>query len=227
MIMHMKRFSMPGFWPLGRKTEKFVITPSPGPHPKQFSIPLRIVIRDVLGYAETADEAKKLIKGGEVMVDKNVCRNENHPVGLVDVVEFPSIKKQFRVVASRRGMQLAEIGAKEASKKLCAIKKKTAVRGGKFQLTLHDGRNVVVKENKYRPGDSLLIELPAQKILGHFEAKAGAAATIMAGKNSGATGKIKVIENRKKMTEKSRVIIGTKGADIETLNEYILVGEIK
>ncbi len=225
--MHMKRFSMPGFWPLGRKTEKFVITPSPGPHPKGFSIALRVVIRDVLGYAETAREAKKIIKGGEVLVDKKVCKNENHPVGLVDVIEFPSIKKQFRVVASRKGMELAEIDAKEASKKLCAIKKKTAVRGGRFQLGLHDGRNVTVKENKYRPGDSLLIELPEQKIIGHFEAKEGATATIMAGKNSGASGKIKAIHPRKTMVEKSRVVIETKEGEIETLREYILVGEIK
>lgn len=225
--MHMKRYSMPGFWPLGRKENKFVIRPAPGPHPKQFSIALRIIVRDVLGYAETADEAGKIIKGGDVMIDKKIVKNDKHPVGLMDVVEFPSIKKQFRVVASGKGMEVVEIDAKQASKKLCSIRKKTVIKGGKYQLTLHDGRNIMEKENKYKPGDSLLIELPTQKILEHIEVKEGAMATIMAGKNSGVSGKIKTVHERKTMMEKSRVVLETKDGEIETLREYIIVGEIK
>ena len=225
--MHMKRYSMPGFWPLGRKLQKFVITPAPGSHPKQFSIALRVVIRDVLGYAETADEAGKIIKGGDVMIDKKTVKNDKHPVGLMDVVEFPSIKKQFRVVATGKGMELVEIDTKQASKKLCSIRKKTVIKGGKYQLTFHDGRNIIEKENKYKLGDSLLIELPTQKILEHFQIKEGVTATIMAGKNSGVSGKIKNIVERKGMMEKSRVILETKDGEIETLREYIIVGEIK
>ncbi len=225
--MHMKRYSMPGFWPLARKQNKFVITPAPGSHPKQFSIALRIVIRDVLGYAENADEAGKIIKGGDVMIDRCIVKNDKHPVGLMDVIEFPSIKKQFRVVAARNGMTVEEIDAKHASKKLCSIRKKTIIRGGKYQLTLHDGRNILVTENKYKPGDSLIIELPSQKILGHAEMREGAVATIMAGKNSGASGKIKAVHERKTMMEKSRVVLESKDGEIETLKEYIIVGEMK
>ncbi len=225
--MHLKRYSMPGFWPLGRKNNKFVITPSPGPHPKQFSIALRVLVRDVLGYAENAKEAGKIIKAGDVLIDKKAVKNDNHPVGLMDVVEFPAIKKQFRVIASGKGVEIAEIPAAQASRKTCSIRNKKVAKGGKFQLSLHDGRNIIVKENKYKPGDSVVIELPGQKILEHFEMKTGATATIMAGKNSGVSGKIKSAEERKTMMEKGRVVLETKEGEIETLREYILVGEAK
>ncbi|UCD03417.1 MAG: 30S ribosomal protein S4e [Candidatus Aenigmatarchaeota archaeon] len=223
----MKRYAMPGFWPLARKVKKFVITPSAGPHAKQSSIALRIVIRDVLGLAENAQEASKIIKGGEVLIDKKAVKNDNHPVGLMDVVQFPRIKKQFRILPSRKGLEVVEIDARQAARKLCSVKKKKMIKGGKTQLTLHDGRTIVGKENKYKPGDSLLIEVPAQKILGHFEMKEGVPAIIVAGKNSGSHGKIKKIEKRKTMMEKSSVVLDTKEGEIETLMEYILVSEIK
>ncbi len=226
--MHMKRYTMPGFWPLGRKVNKFVMTPLPGPHKKRFSMPLTIVIRDVLGYTDTAAESKKILARGDVMIDKKTVKEEKHPVGLMDVVEFPSVKKQFRVVACHKGLELVEIDAKESSKKLCAIKGKTVIKGGKFQISLHDGRNVIVgKENKHRLGDSVLIELPTQKILQHWQIKEGVPATIVSGKNAGAAGKIKSVYQRKRMQEKSRVVIATKDGEIETLKEYVLIGEIK
>lgn len=226
--MHMKRYTMPKFWPLGKKVNKFVITPSAGPHPKQSCISLRVVLRDILGYAENAREASKIIKGGEVLIDKKLVKNDNHPVGLMDVVEFPGVNKQFRVVPDRKGLKVVEIDAKESSKKLCSVKNKKVIKGGSIQIILHDGRTMLVgKENKYKPGDSLLIELPTQKILGHFQMKEGVPAIIFAGKNSGSAGKIKTLEKRKTMMEKSRVVLETDDGEIETLSDYILVGEIK
>jgi small subunit ribosomal protein S4e len=227
-MMHIKRYTMPGFWPLEKKANKFVVTPVPGPHPKRFGIPLRIVLRDVLGFAETASEAKQILNSGGVMIDKAVVRDEKRPVGLMDVLEFPAAKKQFRVVADEKGLALAKAEAKDAGSKLCRINGKNALKGGNFQLTLHDGRSIMVgKEKKYKPGDSVLIELPAQKILKHYEMKAGAPAMVVSGKNIGASGKIKEITPKKSMTGKSRVVISAKDGDIETLREYVLVGEVK
>jgi small subunit ribosomal protein S4e len=226
--MHLKRLSMPAFWPLGKKGNTFVVTPSPGSHKKMASIPLRVVVRDVLGFAQTAAEARKLISGGEVLVDKKKVKDERHPVGLMDVVEFPSIKKCYRVFASGGGLELRETEEKLSSRKLCAIKGKIAAKGGKIQIGLHDGRTIITgKGSAYKPGDSLLIELPSQKIVEHFKLKEGAPAMVVAGRNIGATGKIKVLKGRKKMTEKNRAVIETKDGEIDTLMEYVLVGELK
>ncbi len=123
--MHMKRYSMPGFWPLGKKVEKFVVTPASGPHPKHSNIPLLIVLRDILGFAENAKEARMILNKGDVLIDKKPVKDEKHPVGLMDIVEFPTIKKQFRVLTGTKGIELQEIPAKESSSKLCRIKGKT------------------------------------------------------------------------------------------------------
>jgi len=226
--MHMKRYSMPGFWPLGRKVKKFVTTPLPGPHGKYQSIPLRVLVRDVLKYANTTREAKAIIKSGEVMIDRKVVKEEAHPVGLMDVVELKSVKKHYRVMADHRGLMLTETSASEASKKLCRVKGKKIIRGGRLQISLHDGRCIIVgKENKYKPGDSVLIELPGQKILHHWQVKVGSPAMIVSGKNIGKSGRIKSIYERKRMQEKSRIVIETKKGEIETLRDYVLVGEVK
>jgi small subunit ribosomal protein S4e len=226
--MHMKRYAMPSFWPMGKKVEKFVVTPVPGPHAVRSGIPLLILIRDVLGFAETSREARMILGKGEVMIDKKPAREEKRPVGLMDVLEFPAIKKQFRVLAGKKGLELHEIQAKESSRKLCRISGKTVNKGGKYQIILHDGRCIMVgKENRYKPGDSVLIEVPSQKILSHWQMKPGIPAMIVAGKNTGVSGKIKDVHTRDSMQEKSRVVLQTKGGEIETLKEYVLVGEVK
>lgn len=226
--MHMKRFSMPAFWPLGLKKQTFVVTPSPGPHPKNSCIPLRIIVRDVLGYAATADEAKRIIKTGQVLVDKKKVLDERHPVGLMDVVEFPGIKKHYRVFASKKGLELRETDEKLSSRKLCVIRRKVASKGGNIQLCLHDGRTMIERKGTaFSTGDSLLIEVPTQKIVTHFKLKEGSPVMVVAGKNIGATGKIKSLQPRNKMTEKSRIVIETGDGEIDTLREYVLVGELK
>jgi small subunit ribosomal protein S4e len=186
------------------------------------------VLRDMLEYANTASEAKKILSRGEVHVDGKAVREAKHPTGLMDVISFPSIKKQFRVVAASHGLGLHEIPAKESTKKLCTIKGKTLIKGGRYQISLHDGRSIIVgKEKKYKPGDSVLIEVPTQKILGHWQMKPGVPAMIVSGKNTGVSGKIKAVHARKRMQEKGRVVLETKGGDIETLYDYVLIGEIK
>ena len=50
---------------------------------------------------------------------------------------------------------------------------------------------------------------------------------MFAGKNSGASGRIKSIKTAKSMTERGRVVVETKEGDIETLKEYVIVGEAK
>jgi len=224
--MHFKRYLMPKFWPVAKKAEKFITTPAPGPHAKRESMPVVVLIRDVLGFAGTAGEARGLLNRGEVKVDCRVVKDPKFPVGLMDTVEFVSAKKRYRMVPHTVGLALTEIGPKEACKKLCMIKRKTVIKGGKTQITLHDGRNMLVgKDSGYRNGDSLLIELPGQKILHHWQIKEGVPAIVFRGKNSGISGRIKSVHEKKRMQEKSRVVIETKDGDIETLKDYVLAGE--
>jgi len=200
----------------------WTVSPSPGPHPKEECIPLLIIVRDILGLVELGKEAKKIIKAGEILVDGRVRRDHKYPVGLMDVIEIPKIKKVYRVVPFEHGLKLVEIPKKEAKLKLCRINDKTTVRGGRLQLNLHDGRNVLVDKDVYKTGDSLLIELPEQKIVDHIKMEKGSLALIIGGKNRGMLVKVKeVIVTRSR--EPNKVICEIDGKEIITIKDYVFI----
>lgn len=225
-MAHMKRYKIPGFWPVSRKRNVFVIKPMPGPHGSRECMPLQIVLRDVLKYAHNAREAKSMLVSGMVLVDKKARKEPKFPVGLMDVIEISDAKKHFRVNVGSSGLVLEAIEEKDASRKLCRITGKKTVRGGVTQLNLHDGRNILVKKDTYGVGDSVVISIPDQKILKHYEFERGKPATIIAGRNIGVRGRIKDIRKRENMLEKAIVLLDTKQGDIQTLRDYILVGEV-
>jgi len=141
-MAHMKRYSVPGFWPVPKKEKVFVVRPSAGPHGKRECIPLQILLREVLGYAHTTREARVILNSGGVLVDKRVRKEPKYPVGLMDVFEIPEINAHFRIVAGRKGLSADKIGKEDTHVKLCRITGKRNIRGGLFQVSLHDGRNL-------------------------------------------------------------------------------------
>ncbi|HYY90472.1 MAG TPA: 30S ribosomal protein S4e, partial [Candidatus Dormibacteraeota bacterium] len=50
----LKREPSPSFWPIKRKKMAWAPLTRPGPHARDKSLPLVIVIREILGYAKTA-----------------------------------------------------------------------------------------------------------------------------------------------------------------------------
>jgi len=215
---------MPGFWPLSRKAKTYVTTPMPGPHPKYSCLPLKVVIRDVLKLAETSTEAVKILNTGKVLVDKKVRKNPKFPVGLMDIIEIPELHARYRINVNKNGLHLERIKEEETGIKLCRIVGKTTIKGGKNQLNLHDGRNILTKEN-YTVGDSVVIEIPDQKIIKHYSLKKGEHTFVIAGRNMGMKGQIKDIKQRKSLMEKSIVtIVSADGKEIQTLRDYVMVG---
>jgi small subunit ribosomal protein S4e len=225
--MHLKRYSIPKYWKVPRKGKTFTVCPRPGPHKKYECIPLLIVVRDVLGIFETAKEAKSAIKNGEILVDKKQRKDPNYPLGLMDVLEIPKSKKYYRVSVDKHGLLLEETVSTSSDKKLCRIQDKRVLRGGVIQLNLHDGRNILTEKKIYNPNDSIVIEIPGQKIVKHYKFDKNTHATVVSGKNIGMTGKVKEVFDRKTMTERNRVVLETKEGEMETVKEYVLVGEIK
>jgi len=62
---HLKRLAAPTAWYIRRKEYKWAVRPSPGPHSMKTSIPLLYIVRDYLGYAKTAREARKDTQRGQ------------------------------------------------------------------------------------------------------------------------------------------------------------------
>ena len=225
--MHLKRLLAPKFWKIRKKEFSWVVTPSPGPHKKEECIPLLVVIRDILNLAETAKEAKSIIRNGEVLVDGRARRSPKYPVGLFDVVSIPKIGKAWRVIVTKKGLKLKEIPKEEVDKKILKITNITTVKGGKIQLNLSDGKNILVDKKDYSTGDSLLLQIPSLKIIEHIPLAIGSLVLIIKGKLSGETAKVKkILPGKFKVPPK--VICETKGEKIEVLRSYaVVVGKEK
>jgi len=225
--MHMKRYTIPKYWKLPKKENKYAVAPRAGPHRKRECIPLLIVLRDVLKIADTAKEAKSAVKKGDILVDKKERKDPNYPVGLMDIIEIPKAKKHYRISVNSNGLVIEEIPSASADKKLCRIQDKKNLKGGVIQLNMHDGRNILTEKKIYNTNDSLLIEIPSQKILKHYQFDKNVPAIVFSGKNMGVKGKVKEVFNRKTMFESSRVVIQTKEGEMETVKRYVFVGEFK
>lgn len=191
--MHLKRLLVPGFWNISRKTKNWAVAPRPGPHKKLESVPLQILLRDILNVAEKGKDARTIIKKGEILVDGRKRKDHAYPVGLFDVVEIPALGKSYRAVPSRKVVSFVEVPKSEKDRKICRIVDKTTIRGGKTQLNLHDGKTIIVEKDIYKTGDSLLVQVPELKILDHLKLEKGAFGIVSRGTDVGATGSVKEI----------------------------------
>jgi len=223
----LKRLVAPKFWKIPKKIAKWTVSPRPGPHKKFESIPLQIIVRDILKLVETGREARSIIKKGEVLIDGKRRKDHAFPVGLMDVIAIPRIKKYFRVLPSKEGLELKEIPEGESNQKICRINNKTLVKNRRLQLNLHDGKNILVEKDIFRTGDSVLLELPSQKILEHIKLEKGNLCLITKGKNSGKTARIKEITITKGMRELNMAICELENKDVEVRKDHIIVVGLK
>jgi small subunit ribosomal protein S4e len=195
MSKHLKRLAVPRSWVIPRKTNVYTTKPRPGAHPIERAVPLATVVRDYLKLAATGREARRVIGAGEVLVDGRVVKEPKFAVGFMDVVSVPKTKQSWRVfIDDKARLRLVPIEAGQAGWKLAQITGKTTVSGGRTQLNFHDGRNLLVKKDDYATGDVLRLELPSQKVLGHFPLKPGSSVLITDGRHAGEVAPVKAIE---------------------------------
>ncbi|MGD0979501.1 MAG: 30S ribosomal protein S4e [Candidatus Bathyarchaeia archaeon] len=232
----LKRKPAPRFWPIHRKEFTWVVKPTSGPHSLEKCMPLALLLRDVLGLAETRKEAKTIVSQGRVHVDGNIRTKDDFPIGLMDVISIPDVGKNFCVLPSYKGLILKEISSEDAKFKLCRIEDKTVVSKGQVQLHLHDGSNILVKvadlknpqEDVYDTLDTVKISLPEKQILEHIKMKEKDFAIITGGKNIGNWGKAVEIEKAegKKRRNALVTIENEKGNRYQTtLNFVFAIGE--
>jgi len=165
---HMKRLAMPRSWPLPRKTSIWVTKAAPGAHTLELCMPVVVVIRDILGYAKSTREVRHILHNNLVSIDGRVCKDSRRGVGFMDVLTLGD--ENYRCIVDRKGiLRYRQISKKEAETKVCRINGKTTIKGGKTQLHLHDGRNILTDDaSEYNTGDSLVIALPSQEIKEHI-----------------------------------------------------------
>ncbi|MEE9150629.1 MAG: 30S ribosomal protein S4e [Thermoplasmata archaeon] len=220
MSKHMKRLASPRVWSIPKKSHVWAVKQSPGPHPLEKSVPLLIIVRDVLGYCDTAREGRRIIGARNILIDGRIVTNYKMPVGFMDVLTIPKAKENFRALLDTKGkIRLIRISKDRAKWKLIRLENITTVKGRKTQLNLHDGRNILVDKGKYKPGDVLKIELPSQKILNSYALEKGNVAMIIGGKHSG---QIATIEDYKVIRSPKPNVVEFKEG-FSTIKDHVFV----
>ena len=215
---HIKRLVMPRSWPLTRKTDIWVQKPNPGGHSTEMCMPLGLILRDVLGVAHNMREAKRILHSKQVLDDRTTENDRSRGVGLMDVLKIG--EEHYRCILDTNGkLRYRPIPKKESTSKICKITGKTTIKGGKTQVHLHDGRNVIVDDpNIYQTGDSLVISLPDQSVSSHLEMKNGALAYLTGGSHIGETAVIQEQEVKRSSKPNETTFEG-----FGTITDYVFV----
>ena len=146
------------------KENRWASRPTPGSHKWKSSIAVVTALRDVLGLVGNAKEAKKVMVDGLLLVDGVVEKNHKRGLGLMDVIELPRLKKSYRVVPTKKGLEIIEIDSKDSKVKLCRVVGKRTVSGGRTQLSFHDGTTVLDEKKEFKVNDTAVLSLPDRKV---------------------------------------------------------------
>ena len=225
----LKRESSPSFWPIHRKEATWAPMTRPGPHPRARSIPLNVILRDMMKWVDGGKQASRIIHDSKVKIDGLTRKDHRRAIGLMDIVQVQGITQAYRLLPKpARGLSLLPIRAEETGYKLCKITGKNTLAGGKIQLSLHDGRNLLLDgktANNYEKGlhvgGALQIALPSQRVISYVAFQEGNLGLVIDGRNEGLYGRIATIspgtESRPRIAR-----LETTGESFETPSEYII-----
>lgn len=219
---HLKRQQSPTFWTIKRKEAIWSINTSPGPHNFGSSIPVAVLLRDMLKYATTRKEASQIANEGKIKIDGKQRIDDKFPVGLMDVVSLRDAGESYRVLPAKGGrLILHPIKGDETQFKLCRIIGKTILRNNVTQLHLHDGRTLIVPAGSpYKVNDVLKIKVPSQEIMEHISFKDQLQIIITGGRSQGESGMI-IGFGDEPGWKKTATVRTPSGEDIRTLTKYV------
>lgn len=191
--MHLKRQNIGEFWPIPKKGTKYLTVSS---HNQKSSIPLIVVMRDLLKLVKNKKELKKALNEKQIKINNKEIREVGFPVSLFDVISLTHSKKNYRsVLSNKKKMIFNEVSEKDAETRIYKIIGKKILSGKLVQLNLMDGRNIISKE-KVNTGDSVLFNFNENKIIKIIPLEKGKNAFIIKGKHAGNEGKIDEIVSR-------------------------------
>ncbi|MEK6816005.1 MAG: 30S ribosomal protein S4e [Nanoarchaeota archaeon] len=220
---HLIRLNSPKTWPVKRKGIMFITRPNPGSHSLKTSMPLNLIIKDMLRLAPTTQDVRKILQNKEVLVNKIVRKDKKFPVGFMDVVELPKIKEAYRMLYNKSGkFMLKKIDAKETAIKPCLIKSKSLIKKGKVQLHLNDGSNFLVDNAAYKVNDTVIVNTQDKKIVSHLPFEKGYMIVITGGNKVATVGVLKGVRSFKS-SQPDDIIFSTKDGEFETKKKYAMI----
>ena len=188
--MHLKRNKLEKFWSIPRKGTKYLAVAC---HNQKESVPLVVIMRDMLKLVKNKKELKKILNEKQIKINQKEIRETNYPVCLFDIINLPNIKKNYKASLSKtKKMIFEEISDKESQAKILKVINKKLLPNKKIQFNLMYGENIISNE-KIKTGDSILLDLKNKKIIKIIPMEAGRKAFVIKGKHMGKGGKIENI----------------------------------
>jgi small subunit ribosomal protein S4e len=161
---HTKRIAAAKAVPVHDKKKKgrvWIANTRAGAHGARKGVPLVVLLREVLGVAENAKEAKIILGDRKVLVDGVARTDHRFPVGYMDIVSMPAAEEYYRIGIRRGKLVPEKVGKEETGVKLLKVTGKRTLAGNKTGISLHDGRNIEadnnVKVHKFGTGAKCMI----------------------------------------------------------------------
>ncbi len=230
-MANLKALASPKTLKVPRKEKVWILKAAPGPYAQSASVPIGLLIRDYFGLAQNKKEVRYVLHNNEVLVNGRRVNDEKLPVGLFDIVSIPLVDKHFIINVDHLGrMSPKEIKKSETASKLYRLAGKRVLKGGKVQLNLYGGVNILAdakEAKKYAVGGTLVVTLADGKITDYIERAPGKIGYVTKGRHSGKAGKILEI-TKSGLNLKSLTKVETDGGEFITDTGYIfIVGDKK
>ena len=121
-----------------------------------------VFLQNRLRYAITRQEVIKIVKDKEglIKVDGKIRRDHKFPLGMMDVVTIEKTGEFFRILYDVKGrFQAHKIDAKEATFKLCKVKRKAMGANKIPYIVTNDGRTIRFPHPDIKKNDSIKVFL--------------------------------------------------------------------
>jgi small subunit ribosomal protein S4e len=185
--MHIKRKTMGKFWPVARTGTKYMAVPT---HEARSSLPLILVMRDLLKVVKSKKELKKLLNEKQILINNKVIRETNYPLMLYDSLSLPAAKKNYKIILDNKRFNVKEATDSEIKTKTYRVINKRLLPGKKIQINLNGGKNIITNE-KIETGEFVIVDNATNKISKTVALKKDVEVIVIAGKHIGKIGKIK------------------------------------
>ena len=204
--MHLTRKESSIKLPIKRKGSKYLVRAASY---LGDSVPVLIAVRDMLKLAKTCNEVKKIIHAKSLKLNGRTVKDYHESIKLFNI--FEADKPYLLSILPTGKFILTEL--KNKSSRPCKIINKKLMGKNLFQMHLHEGSNILTKDN-LPVGDSLYLDL-AGKVVKHISLEKGSKVFVMSGRHIGKEGEVESFSDNRvsvkfkegsAQVEKSRVI---------------------
>ncbi len=186
-MTHRKRLPAPKHYPIERKGVTYVSSMEGSRSPEN-AIPAVVLLREVLDYADSKKEAKKIVQERRLYRNGEPVTDIRQGIGVLDVVEIPETEEAYRVI--RKGRNLSFVPVNDSDKVAAKIVSKD-VEGEEYVYRLHNGENYRT-EDEHETGNTLVFNDSVKEV----SLEEGAEVIVIDGRHAGEIAELEEVHER-------------------------------